>query len=114
MYSSYGPGQPYPAPYYFDGRWAEQPYFRSPWRYHQGVRGRAYLPNVTLDAGITKQDSIKQIEQMIVKEAGLELAFEGHRWTDFLYDKLHRKYEMAGLPVPDFTDKKNWYLPLYK
>ena len=67
---------------------------------------------------------------MIVKEAGLETAFEGHRWTDlirvarrlqklngtggqFLYERMHRKYELAGLPVPDFTQESNWYLPLY-
>lgn len=130
-YSSYGPGQPYPAPYYFDGRWADQPYFRSPWRYNGGIRGRAYLPNVDMSAQTTKQDSINFVEQMIVKEAGLELAFEGNRWTDlirvarrlqklngtggqFLHDKLHRKYELAGKAVPDFSTEDKWYLPLHR
>lgn len=129
--SSYGPGQPYPAPYYFDGRNNEIPYLRSPWRYNGGIRGRANLPNVDLSAITSKQDSINAVEQMIVKEAGLELAYEGHRWTDlirvarrlqkfngtggqFLYDKLHRKYELAGLSVPDFNDEKNWYLPFFE
>lgn len=58
------------------------------------------------------------------------MAFEGDRWTDlirvarrlqklkgtggqFLHEKMHRKYELAGLPVPDFTSENNWYLPLY-
>lgn len=130
FYSSYGPGKPYPAPYYFDARNSNDPYIRAPWRDTGGIRGRAYLPNVQL-AATTKQDSITEIEQMIVKEDGLELAFEGDRWTDlirvarrlqkingsggqFLYDKLHRKYELAGLPMPDFTDEKNWYLPFYE
>lgn len=130
-YSSFGPGKPYPAPYFFDGRWADQPYFRSAWRYHGGIRGRANLPNVDMSAMATKTDSINFVEDMIVKEAGLELAFEGHRWTDliriarrkqktdgtggqFLHDMLHRKYELAGLPVPDFSNENNWYLPLFR
>lgn len=128
--SSYGPGDPYPAPYYFDGRMNDQPRFRSPWRSNAGVRGRANLPNVDMSHVTNKQDSISFIEEMIVREAGLELAFEGHRWTDlirvarrlqklngtggqFLHDKMHRKYELAGLPVPDFSSESNWYLPLY-
>lgn len=133
-YSSFGPGHPYPAPYYFDARWgdAPAPYIRAPWRYNGGIRGRAYLPNVNMAAITEKTDSIKAIEQMIVKEAGLELAFEGNRWTDlirvarrleklntgsgaqFLQDKMRRKYELAGLPVPDFSTEDKWYLPLYK
>lgn len=130
-YSSYGPGEPYPAPYYFDGRFTDQPYFRSPWRYNGGLRGRANLPNVDLSHITNKQDSIAAIEKMIIKEAALELAYEGHRWTDlirvarrlqklngtggqFLNDVMHRKYELAGLPVPDFSNESNWYLPLHR
>jgi len=130
-YSSFGPGNPYPAPYYFDGRFIDQPYFRSPWRYNGGIRGRANLTNVNMDAITNKQDSIAFIEKMIVKEAGLELAFEGHRWTDlirvarrlqklngtggqFLQERMRRKYELSGLPVPDFSSEANWYLPLYR
>ncbi|MEZ7867720.1 MAG: RagB/SusD family nutrient uptake outer membrane protein [Paludibacteraceae bacterium] len=129
-YSSFGPARPYPAPYYFDGRFTDLPRIRSPWRYNGGVRGRANLPNVSMIDITSKQDSINFIEKMIVKEAGLETAFEGHRWTDlirvarrlqklngtggqFLYERMHRKYELAGLPVPDFTQESNWYLPLY-
>lgn len=130
-YSSSGPGNPYPAPYYFDGRFTDQPYFRSPWRYNGGIRGRANLRNVSLSHITNKQDSINAIEKMIVREAGLELAYEGHRWTDlirvarrlqklngtggqFLHDQLYRKYELAGLPVPDFSNESNWYLPLHR
>jgi hypothetical protein len=131
-YSSFGPGKPYPAPYYFDGRANTQPYFRASWRAHGGVRGRANLPNVDMSSITSKEDSIVFVEQMIVKEAALELAFEGHRWTDliriarrleklsagkggeFLTEKLRRKYELAGLPVPDFSSESNWYLPLHR
>lgn len=131
MFSSFGPGQPYPAPYYFDGRFVDQPYFRSPWRYNGGIRGRANLPNVSLAHLTTKQDSINAIEKMIVKEAALELAYEGQRWTDlirvarrlqkidgsggqFLNDVMRRKYELAGVAAPDFTNVNNWYLPLHR
>lgn len=130
-YSSFGPGNPYPAPYYFDGRFIDLPYFRSPWRYNGGIRGRANLPNVSMEAVKNKQDSITFVENMIVKEAALETAYEGHRWTDliriarrmqklngtggqFLHDKMKRKYELAGLPVPDFSQESSWYLPLYQ
>lgn len=129
-YSSFGPAQPYPAPYYFDGRFEDLPRIRSPWRYNGGIRGRANLPNISMTEITNKQDSIAFIERMIVREAGLETAFEGHRWTDlirvarrlqklngtggeFLQNAMRRKYELAGLPVPDFTQEANWYLPLY-
>ncbi len=136
-YTSYGPppATAYPAPYYIDARnnntAANGPTFLTPWRSNAGVRGRANLPSIDMSTITTKQDSINFIENMIVKEAGLELAFEGHRWTDlirvarrlqklngtggqFLYNKMHRKYELAGLPVPDFNNEANWYLPLYR
>lgn len=130
-YSSFGPGRPYPAPYYFDARWTDQPYFRSPWRYNGGVRGRANLPGVNMAHITNKQDSIQFVERMIVREAALELAFEGHRWTDllrvarrlqrlngsggqFLNETMRRKFELAGQPAPDFSLEKNWFLPLHR
>lgn len=134
--SSFGPGNNYPAPYYFDGRQSDRPYFRSPWRSNAGIRGRANLPNISLEGLATKQDSIAYIEKMLIKEAALELAFEGHRWTDlirvakrnqkpqhqingytgvqFLTEVLSGKYQLAGLPMPDLSDESKWYLPLYE
>lgn len=124
-YSSFGPGNPYPHPI-TSMVGLNQPYFRSPWRYNGGIRGRANLTNVNMDAITNKQDSIAFIEKMIVKEAGLELAFEGHRWTDlirvaqrlqklngtggqFLQERMRRKYELSGLPVPDFSSEAKRY-----
>ena len=143
--SSYGPvadGDPnenlllYPAPYDFDGRQSERPYLRSPYRDGGGIRGRANLPNVAIgDVGpggvaYTLQDSIEIVEKMIIREAALELAFEGHRWTDlirfanryeksgrsgsaFLTEMLQKKYQLSGNPAPTFGSKNDWFLPLY-
>lgn len=127
--SSWGPGNNYPAPYYFDARNSNQPYLRAPWRDGVGVRGRANLPNIDMSHITTYQDSIYFIEKMILKEAGMELAFEGHRWTDliriarrlqkengtggqFLNESLRKKYELSGKTAPDFSSEDSWYFQL--
>ena len=133
-FSSYGPADPYPHPFYFDARSSTSaPAFYAPWRGNAGIRGRANMPSLDFPAtAVNKQDSIAFMEQQIVNEAALELAFEGHRWTDlirvarrlekiqagaggeFLYEKMNGKYEKAGLTCPDFRNVNNWYLPFYK
>jgi hypothetical protein len=133
-YSSYGPGQPYPDPYYFDGRFVDQPYIRAPWRYNGGVRGRANLPNVSFPTEVvTTQDSILFVEKMIIREAALELGFEGHRWGDlvrvarrlnketpgsgnhFLWNEnIAKKFIRSGLSMPDMGSEEKWYFPLYE
>ncbi|NLO70899.1 MAG: RagB/SusD family nutrient uptake outer membrane protein [Porphyromonadaceae bacterium] len=127
--SSWGPGNNYPEPYYFDARNSEQPYLRSPWRDGAGVRGRVNLPNIDMSHITTHQDSIAFVEKMILNEAGLELAFEGHRWTDliryarryqkengsggsFLNETLRGKYLKAGQPAPDLSAERSWYFTL--
>lgn len=130
--SSWGPGNNYPYPYYFDARDnSGTPYFKAPYRQAAGVRGRANLPNVSLEGITTLQDSIHFIEKMIVKEAGLELAFEGNRWTDlirvarrlqkengsggeFLNEHLRPKYILAGKTAPDFSSSDKWYFAMPK
>jgi SusD family. len=79
-------------------------------------------------------DSIQWLEQQIIREAALELAFEGHRWGDlvriarrmnkketnsgynFMFEEnIKKKYDRAGVPAPNFTtDEKSWYLPFYE
>jgi hypothetical protein len=133
-YSSYGPGQPYPAPFYFDGRFVDQPYIRAPWRYNGGVRGRSNLPNIPFPAeAVTTQDSILFMEKTIIREAALELGFEGHRWGDlvrvarrlnkempgagnrFLWDEnISKKFARSGMAAPDMSSEDKWYLPLYE
>ncbi|NDW19121.1 RagB/SusD family nutrient uptake outer membrane protein [Dysgonomonas sp. 216] len=125
--SGWGPGKPYPAPFYFDARMSNQPSLRAPWRDHGGVRNRANLPAVVIPAS----DSLHFIEKKLVKEAGLELGFEGHRWidliriarrlekensgsgSDFLREVMTRKYELSGQTAPNFSDPDKWYLNFY-
>ena len=58
---------------------------RSPWRDNGGIRNRAYLLNDTKPAWVvTTQDSMKWIENSLIKEAALECGFEGTRWADLL------------------------------
>lgn len=129
----------YPQPYYFDGRQSNQPYIRAPWRSNGGVRGRANLPNIPFpDDAATLQDSILFMEQVIIREAALELGFEGNRWEDlirvarrlndpsqmggaagkgthFLWDEnIAKKYQRAGIAGPDMSSEDKWYLPLFK
>jgi hypothetical protein len=132
--SSYAPGQPYPAPYNFDGRFSDAPYIRAPWRYNGGVRGRANLPNVPFSDNLTTtKDSILFVEKLIIREAALELGFEGNRWgdlvrvarrlnkenagagTQFLWNEnIAKKYQRSGLAAPDMSSEEKWYLPLFE
>ena len=113
--------QPYP--YDFDARKGDFPPIIGNWFRNAGIRGRAYLNRapVVLDSTIS-------IEDNLIAEAGLELAFEGNRWGDlvrialrrqdpaFLADKIYQKLNREGNPkatqVREFLlDPKNWYLP---
>lgn len=120
--------EPYPADYLFDVVYPRK------WTQNAGVRGRAFMPPVPFPSGLTStQDSIQWLEAQIIREAGLELAFEGQRWSDlvrvarrmnkegrdgfkFLFeDNIKKKYERANLPAPAFTaDESSWYLPFYE
>jgi starch-binding outer membrane protein, SusD/RagB family len=132
-----------PFPYDFDARSSNTfPFFRDPWYRHAGIRGRAYLRSVPIDSAqyfdmsvpgrdkpITNRPAlINAMEDMIIKEDALELAYEGDRWPDlvriarrrhdpaFLADKIYNKLEKAGNPAAASVKAKlmqetNWYLP---
>lgn len=122
------PFNPYPVAYRFDARYPRE------WEQNAGVRGRAFMPVINFPAGLTTQsDSIQWLEGQIIREAGLELAFEGHRWSDlvrvarrmnkegrngynYLFDQnIKKKYERANVPAPAFpADEASWYLPFYE
>jgi hypothetical protein len=127
--SGYGPGKPYPAPFYLDGRISDNPSFRSPWRENAGIRGRASLKSVEFPSTCTTtNDSIQFMEKVILQECALETGFEGNRWGDlvriahrmnkegrdgntFLNDNLKKKYQMAGEALPDYSSEDKWFLP---
>jgi hypothetical protein len=115
----------YPAPYNFDARNGNIPYFRSDWYRHIGIRARAL---VTEDAVAAGADSLTYIENSLVNEGALENAFEGTRWPDllriarrrndasFLANKIYAKLQKDGISGADLVrqkllDKANWYLP---
>lgn len=122
------PFDPYPADYRFDARYPLE------WDGNDGVRGRAFMPTENFPAGLTTTlDSIQWLEKQIVREAGLELAFEGQRWGDlvriarrmnkegkngfeYLFDEnIKKKYTRANIPAPNFTSSESsWYLPFYE
>jgi len=73
-------------------------------------------------------DSTLSIENSIIDEGALELAYEGYRWPDllrvalrrndpaFLADKIYNKLRKDGVADAaavraKLMDKKNWYLP---
>lgn len=137
----------YPEPYNFDARYGDFPRFRSDWYRHTGIRNRAGVAQSV----IAKSDSVRFfdmsnpdwytrevtdhhglalfLEDKIVEEGALELAFEGYRWPDllrvalrrekeapgtgvtFLQSKINAKFAAKGIPAPDLSNKSKWYLP---
>jgi hypothetical protein len=127
-----------PFPYDFDARQSDIPSFRDLWHRHDGIRGRAFLYPVTFDSATYFDMSSKTlvnreafeafIEDALIKEAALELAFEGNRWADlvrvairrndpaFLADKIADKLQKAGNPNAEtvrskLASRQNWFLP---
>jgi len=110
-------------PYDFDARQGDYPYFRGPWYRNGGIRGRAYVEFAEVVG-----DSLISIENNLIQEAALELAYEGNRWEDlvriarrrndpsFLADKVYEKLREEGSPNASAVRSKlmnpeNWYLP---
>jgi starch-binding outer membrane protein, SusD/RagB family len=110
-------------PYDFDGRMGDFPRFRADWHRSAGIRGRARLTSVAVVG-----DSTTSIENSIIEESALELAYEGYRWPDllrvalrrsdpaFLADKIYDKLQKDGNPQAaavraKLMNKDNWYLP---
>lgn len=107
------------------------PYFR--WSSGLGVRGRAYLqpklvPDSINGAPITPIQTTEYIEDLIIQERALELAFEGKRWFDLVRVAKRRGPEyLANKVAAKFSDsakaqeirtklmnESNWYLPYKK
>lgn len=132
-----------PYPYDFDAREGDAPAYRNNWYRNQGIRGRAALRSVKIDSakyfnlgasGFIKpySDSLgfqQFVENMIIDENALELAYEGNRWQDlvrvalrkndntWLANKIAAKFEKAGNTAMAatvrgrLTNRDNWFLP---
>lgn len=122
-----GPGEPYPTPFYFDARSMDAPYHRAPWREFGGIRGRVSLKAKTVEPQ-QGETEVQCMEKILIEEAALECAFEGHRWGDlvrvarrmnkenpgsgseYLKKIIGKKYEHSGLAMPDLSSEDKWYL----
>ncbi len=92
-----------------------------------GKKMKEIANEFNVSVGITKQDTINAIEDLLCDEYALEFAFEGNRFYDLA--RLARHKNEAGLyganfgnlwfarklagnkPVKDLSDPHNWYLP---
>lgn len=130
---------PYPesSPYYFDAR--DFSIGRGiNWYRNQGIRSRAWLPRLDLP-GIVYRDTylrriqefnvdVELLEDKLIEEAAMELAFEGSRWSDlmriarrrnkpeYLAERIYEKLVKAGNPQAGAVRAKlmnpdEWYLP---
>jgi hypothetical protein len=113
-------------PYNFDARMGDYPNYRAPWHRNAGIRGRAHLTSDPIPA---LADSTLTIENRIINECALELAYEGTRWQDLLRlairrndasvlaDRVALKFEKAGNPglagsiKAKLMNRNNWFLP---
>ncbi|HPR31187.1 MAG TPA: RagB/SusD family nutrient uptake outer membrane protein [Prolixibacteraceae bacterium] len=95
------------------------------WGSGLGVRGRAYLAPKTIPDGV---NLVNYVEDLIMEERALELAFEGKRWTDlmrvarrrgnsWLADRVAAKFsnpDQANKIKEKLNNEQNWYLPFSK
>ncbi len=95
------------------------------WRGNIGIRGRVDLTSNEVPDEILGEQRTLMIEDLIIAERSLELAYEGKRWFDlvrvaerrgdptFLADKVAAKFE--GTPEYNtihakLMNRDNWYL----
>jgi tetratricopeptide (TPR) repeat protein len=103
------------------------PYIK--WASNYGIRGRALLLPRTVPVEITDPGQIMEmVEDFIIEERAMELAFEGSRMFDliriaqrrgtpeYLADRVAAKYpaEKQGEVRNFLMNKANWYLPYSK
>lgn len=82
-----------PAPYDMDARNGDVPNYRGPWHRQVGTRSRAnlqWLPISIINGGPNRGGDMIAMENAIIDEDGLELAYEGQRWGDLLRVALRR------------------------
>lgn len=97
------------------------------WKNNLGVRGRVYLTANEVSEDITGEERTLMIEDLIIAERALELAYEGKRWFDlvrvaerrddpsFLADKVAAKFGEPGDAEYEsihgiLMNRENWYL----
>jgi hypothetical protein len=103
-----------------------KPAIYSRWSLNEGIRGRVSLAPRIIPVEVTGEAKTRMIEDLIIAERAMELAFEGKRWFDLvriaerrnepevLADKVAAKFD--GAMYNDIRAKlmnpANWYLPM--
>ncbi|MES2276138.1 MAG: RagB/SusD family nutrient uptake outer membrane protein [Bacteroidota bacterium] len=115
-----------PFPYDFDARKLDAPTIRG--KFHRNLGIRARVNTTSLDVTLQQTANMLPMEDKIIDEGALELAYEGNRWQDlmrianrrgdpaFLADKVYNKLLKDGNPAAatvraKLMDKANWFLP---
>jgi hypothetical protein len=105
---------------------SQKPPEYSNWGSNLGIRGRVDLRPREIPGNVTGMQRTLMIEDMILAERTLELAYEGKRWFDlvrvaerrgtpeYLADKVAAKFQ--GIPEYEsirniLLNPENWYLP---
>jgi starch-binding outer membrane protein, SusD/RagB family len=97
------------------------------WASNRGVRGRVALKPRIVPEDLTGDARTLYIEDLIMAERAMELAFEGKRWNDlvrvakrrndpaYLADRVASKFQGTGqydVVRAKLMDPENWYLKL--
>jgi starch-binding outer membrane protein, SusD/RagB family len=108
---------------------AERPADYISWSANSGVRGRVYLSVLKVPENITDETQIMEtIEDFIIEERSMELAFEGYRMfdlmriakrranPDYLANRVAAKYpaDMQDQVKNFLRNESNWYIPMNK
>jgi starch-binding outer membrane protein, SusD/RagB family len=117
------------APYDFNARQGDNPYFRDEFCQTNGIRGRAASSARIMPSWVAStDDSISVVEKCLLDESGYELAFEGVRWGELVriskrrndpsilanavYNKLLLSNNANAAAVKTrLLNETNWYLP---
>jgi hypothetical protein len=109
-------------PYDFDAR-NGTPIIHENWYRNTGIRGRAFLKALPVTG-----DSTLAIEDQVISESALELAYEGNRWADlvrvslrrndpsYLANRIYNKLVQDGngqaaAVRAKLMNQSNWFLP---
>jgi starch-binding outer membrane protein, SusD/RagB family len=90
-------------PYDFDARQGSNPTYNATWYRNVGVRTRAGLANAPVD--LTSPKVVDLLDDKLIEEGALELAFEGHRWPELLRMAMRRETSDPNYLADKIGDK---------